>query len=101
MFEKENINLFVLVGIGFVTTVIMLSYSNKRIYEKCENGFQNRISRLLKTFYQSLIYAAGSITECMAGRPTFRYRKIVIDPAVNNHRSIPRVINATSMKKRI
>ena len=35
----------------------------------------------------------------MAGRPTFKYRKIVIEPAVNDTSSISKVINATSMKK--
>ncbi len=35
----------------------------------------------------------------MAGRPTFKYRKIVIEPAVNETNSISKVINATNMKK--
>jgi hypothetical protein len=34
----------------------------------------------------------------MAGRPTFKYRKIVIEPAVNNFCSISKVIDATSME---
>ncbi len=34
----------------------------------------------------------------MAGRPAFKCRKIVIEPAVVNFWSISKVVNATSMK---
>jgi hypothetical protein len=34
----------------------------------------------------------------MAGRPTFKYRKIVIEPAVNDFCSISKVVNATGTK---
>ena len=34
----------------------------------------------------------------MAGRPTFKCRKIVIEPAVDIFWSISKIINATSMK---
>ncbi len=48
-------------------------------------------------FNTGFFIAAGSITECMAGRPTFKNRKIVIEPAVCNFLSISIVIDATSM----
>ena len=48
---------------------------------------------LYSSFYKLLVQL-----QSMAGRPTFKYRKIVIEPAVNVFCSISKVINATSMK---